>query len=249
MEDASKDVLFTIALNLDLPSLLRWCESNSRIHRSVCQNDDLWRSKLLKDFPNEYSDFHIFNVNKSLRETYVFLYQLSYIKKLLNSNESLYDIFLKKYIDLSYIRLKKIPAFDLPNLQILNLDNNKLTKIPTFDLPNLQILNLSNNQLTKVPAFDLPNLQILNLSNNQLREVPAFNLPNLQRLYLDRNKLTEVPVFNLPSLQVLFLSDNHLTNIPAFNLPNLLELYLSNNRLTKVTKNQLKQKYGNRISL
>ena len=88
METASKDVLFTIAINLDLPSLLKWCESNSRINRNVCQNDHVWRSKLLKD----YSNYQKFGLNRSLRETYVFLYQLSYIKNLLNSNESLYDI-------------------------------------------------------------------------------------------------------------------------------------------------------------
>ena len=115
MENASKDVLFTIAMGLDLPNLLRWCSSNSRINKDVCQNDYLWRSKLLKDFPDGYPDYQIFNLNKSSRETYVFMYQLSYIKKLLNTNESLYEIFERKKIDLSGKGLKKVPAFDLPN--------------------------------------------------------------------------------------------------------------------------------------
>jgi hypothetical protein len=85
METASKDVLFTIAMDLDLPDLLRWCSSNSRINRDVCQNKDVWRSKLLKDYPN----FQKFELDRSLKENYVFLYQLTYIKKLLNINESL----------------------------------------------------------------------------------------------------------------------------------------------------------------
>jgi Leucine-rich repeat (LRR) protein len=161
MENVSKDVLFTIAMNLDLPSILKWCSSNSKIMKDVCQNDHMWRSKLLKDFPNEYPDFQKFDLNRSLKETYVFLYQLSYIKKLLNTQESLYNIFLMKEINLSNKGLKKVPAFDLPNLQILYLSGNNLTEVPAFDLPNLQVLSLSYNNLTKVPAFDLPNLQVL----------------------------------------------------------------------------------------
>lgn len=52
MEKASKDVLFTIAMESDLPSLLRWCSSSSTINRDVCRNDYVWRSKLLKDYPD-----------------------------------------------------------------------------------------------------------------------------------------------------------------------------------------------------
>ena len=188
MESASKDVLSTIAMNLELPSLLRWCESNSIINKDVCQNDHLWRRKLLKDYP----DYQKFQLNRSLRETYVFMYQLSYIKKLLKTNESLYDIFLKEELHLSNKELKKVPAFDLPNLQYLNLHDNRLTEIPKFDLPNLRGLYLSYNQLTEVPAFDLPNLRELTLDNNRLTEVPAFDLPDLGYLYLFNNKLTEM---------------------------------------------------------
>ena len=222
MEDASKDVLFTIALNLELPELLKWCSSSSRINRNVCQNSDVWRSKLLKDYPNEYPDYQKFGLNRSLREIYVFFYQLSYIKKLLKTNESLYDIFLKKKIDLSGKGLKKVPAFDLPNLQELHLDHN---------------------QLTEVPAWNLPNLQELYLQNNQLIEVPAWNLPNLQRLYLSNNQLTEVPVWNLPNLQELWLSNNQFTEVPAFHLPNLQYLALYNNQLTEEEKVRIKKKY------
>jgi Leucine-rich repeat (LRR) protein len=164
METASKDVLFTIAMELDLPDLLRWCSSNSRINRDVCQNKDVWRSKLLKDYP----DYLKFKLNRSLKETYVFLYQLTYIKKLLNTNESLYEIFLKKTLNLSDKGLKKVPAFDLPNLQKLDLSFNKLTEVPVFNLLNLQELYLYNNDLTEVPAFDLPKLRVLSLINNKL---------------------------------------------------------------------------------
>jgi Leucine-rich repeat (LRR) protein len=188
METVSKDVLFTIAMNLELPELLKWCSSNSRIQKDVCNNDNnVWRSKLLKDFP----DYSKFNLKRSLRETYVFMYQLSYIKKLLNTEESLYDIFKKISIDLSWKGLTKVPAFDLPNLEVLHLDNNNLTEVPLFRLPNLEILNLNNNQLAKISIPDLPNLEILYLNNNKLIELPLPNLPKLRGLYLKGNNFTE----------------------------------------------------------
>ena len=196
METASKDILFTVAMNLELPSLLKWCASNSRINKNVCQNEHLWRSKLLQDYP----DYQKFELSRSLRETYVFLYQLSYIKKLLNTNKSLCEIFLRKQIDLSNKRLKKVPAFDLPNLEELNLSYNQLTEVPVFHMPNLQMLNLENNKLIKVPEFDYPELQRLYLSYNKLTEIPSFQLPNLGILSLYRNQLKTLPVFHMPEL-------------------------------------------------
>jgi Leucine-rich repeat (LRR) protein len=224
METASKDVLFTIAMNLRLPDLLKWCSSNSRLNRDICNNDNVWRSKLLRDYP----DIEIFQLNKSLRETYVFLYSLSYIKELLNSDESIHDIFQRKILRLSKKGLKKVPAFDLPKLQILELNGNRLTSVPTFNMPMLRTLDLHNNQLTKVPSFDLPNLQNLDLYNNQLTEVPEFNLPNLQ---------------------VLNLFNNNLVNIPEFYLPKLQLLTLHNNNLDKITRKELKEKYQNKVVL
>ncbi len=224
MENASKDVLFTIAMDLELPSLLRWCQSGSRIQKDVCNNSDVWRSKLLRDYP----DYEKFNLNRSLKETYVFMYQLSLIKKLLNTEESLYEIFLKPKIDLSGKILKKIPAFDLPNLKLLFLSRNNLTEIPTFNLPNLQELWVSNNQLTKTPRFNFPKLEMVDLSHNELTEVPVFDSPNLRHIFLGDNELTEMPISTLPNLQKL-------------------ELY--NNNLTEENKRKLKQKYGIKVVL
>ena len=224
METASKDVLFTIALNLKLPDLLRWCSSNSKINRDVCNNDNVWRSKLLKDYP----DIEIFQLNKSLRETYVFLYQLTYIKELLNSDDSIHNIFQRKVLNLSQKGLKKVPAFDLPNLLDLFLYKNKLTSVPNFNLPNLRTLDMHGNNLTKVPNFNFPNLETLDLYNNQLSEVPAFHLPKLRILTLSGNKLTKMPDFQLPELE-------------------LLTLY--NNKLDNTTRKEVKEKYQNKVVL
>lgn len=245
MERASKNVLFTIAMNLELPNLLRWCASNGRINKDVCQNNDVWRSKLMKDYP----DYQKFQLNRSLRETYVFLYQLSYIKSMLVDDESLYDIYLRKEIDWSGEGLKKVPAFDLPNLVHLDLLNNNLIEVPTFTLPNLKTLNLNNNLLIRIPRFDLPNLRVLDLSNNQLTQIPAFDLPNLEHLHLGNNSLTNIPGFDLPNLQVLDLYNNKLAEVPKFDLPNLKQLDLSGNRLTEIDKEELKEKYKSRVQI
>jgi Leucine-rich repeat (LRR) protein len=224
MENAPKDILFTIGMDLDLPDLLKWCSSSSRINKNVCQNDNIWRSKLLKDFP----DFEKFNLNRSLRETYVFLYQLSYIKKHMETSKSLQDILRLKTISLTGKNLKNVPSFDLPNLKRLYLYSNNLTKVPAFSLPNLTILFLNDNQLTEIPAFNLPNLKVLSMAGNYLTKISELNFPKLEDLSLYNNKLTE---------------------ISEFNLPNLRALNLTRNPLTDLTKKKLKQKYGNKVAI
>jgi hypothetical protein len=51
MEDLPKDVLFSLALEMDLPDLLRFCSSHPKINRKVCSNNNIWRTKLLKEYP------------------------------------------------------------------------------------------------------------------------------------------------------------------------------------------------------
>ena len=247
MDTASKDVLFTIAMNLELPSLLRWCQSSSRFRKHVCNNDDVWKRKLLMDYP----DYEKFNLNRSLKETYVFMYQLSYIKSLLQSEESLYDIFLKKKINLNRKELKRIPSFDLPNLDTLELSYNKLTEVPQFSLPNLRYLYLDNNELTKIPKFSLPKLEKLDLHKNQLDQVPLFDFPQLISLDISYNKLKEIPIFNLPNLQTISLDHNYLTKVPVFHLSNLKYVSVVDNNLDKKEKDRLRAKtgYGNVIYL
>ena len=248
METASKDVLFTIALDSELPDLLRWCMSSKKIYQKICGNDDVWRAKLLKDYP-EYQELDLsFLSPPSLKEKYIFMYQLDYIKELLNTLETLKDIFLRKDLNLTNKNLKKIPFFNLPDLQVLYLNNNQLTEVPSFNFPNLQYLDLNNNQLTEVPSFNLPNLQYLYLQNNQLTEIPSFNLPNLRELSLSGNQLTEVPSFNLPNLKYLFLKRNQLTKIPRFDIPKIQYIFLDDNQLTEESKEELKKKYGNKVS-
>ena len=48
----NKDMLVKIALELDLPDLLNLCLTNPEYNRKICNNNDLWRWKMIKDFPD-----------------------------------------------------------------------------------------------------------------------------------------------------------------------------------------------------
>ena len=86
--------------------------------------------------------------------------------------------------------------FDLPNLQLLSMDEQTLLIIETeaFDqLPKLNILDPSNQLIGYLPtrAFcNLSNITNLNLNRNMIRNVQVntfYNLPSLITLDLSRN--------------------------------------------------------------
>lgn len=51
MENLPKDVLFSIAIDLDLEDLLNFCNSHPKIKDKVCKNKDIWIRKLIKEYP------------------------------------------------------------------------------------------------------------------------------------------------------------------------------------------------------
>ena len=153
MDKASKDVLFMIALDLSLPELLNWCLSSKRVNQKVCQNRDVWISKLKRDFSDE--DISYFkNVfpsysNQQYQELYKFLYGLNKVKifltklNVIKSNYSLIQLYERKKLDLRNYQLKDLPKELglLTNLQRLYLYNNQLKDLPKElgQLTNLQI--------------------------------------------------------------------------------------------------------------
>ena len=61
----NKDMLVKIALELDLPDLMNLCLTNPEYNRKICNNNDLWRWKMIKDFPD---------VETRTKERYTLLY-------------------------------------------------------------------------------------------------------------------------------------------------------------------------------
>lgn len=50
MEQLPKDVLIEIALNLNAIDLLNFCKLQKRETQAICQNENFWRRKLVKDY-------------------------------------------------------------------------------------------------------------------------------------------------------------------------------------------------------
>jgi len=210
LDKLSKDALFSIAIMLDLPDLLRFCDSNKRVDELICKKNDIWYNKLVNEFPN-WKEFKIFKeFNKDLKDIYETLYGLKVVQKFLGDTP---------YKDYSLLELYNLKTFILSYGKLYK----HLTEIPKEigNIKKLEKLSLFNNQLTEIPE-------------------ELGNLTNLQELYLNDNKLTEIPkeLGNLNNLKYLFLSYNKLTKIPKEmgNLTNLHTLNLSNNQLTEIPK-------------
>ena len=105
MEKLNKDELFTLALHLDLPSLLSFCSSNKYVHTSVCKRDDIWIYKLKKDFP----DYKNLKIEKSFKDLYQLLYSLLQLKNKLKRTETIYELYELKKLSLSNNKLTEIP--------------------------------------------------------------------------------------------------------------------------------------------
>ena len=51
METLGRDVLVLLAIELDYSDILKFCNSSNRINNLVCKNNDFWRNKLYRDYP------------------------------------------------------------------------------------------------------------------------------------------------------------------------------------------------------
>lgn len=119
MERFDKNLLRLMAIELDMPSLIKFCKTNKRINKEVCQSQDFWRNKLNKEFPNTIGKFYIADfrkiylslINKEVHTYYIFISQenkqednlpkiFDYIKET-PINEEDYDLAEKLYPDFS----------------------------------------------------------------------------------------------------------------------------------------------------
>ena len=225
MEGLSRDELFLIAIELDLPELLRFCGSSSRINNIICQQDPIWRYRLSRDYPN-YRKF-TFNTNKSLRSTYNSLYRINQLKQKLGLNLSLLEIYNLKLLEIDGDNDTKISVLpseieELVNLQRLWLPNNNLESLPLelSKLTNLEELILDGNSFTKFPSVitKMPQLIFLSIHSNHIKTLPREigKLVNLTEINLASNKLQTLPLemTNMNNLTDMVLGDNEDLVIP-----------------------------------
>ena len=123
--ELNKDMIFLLAMRLDLPSLLRLCASSKLIYFKI--NQSFLVHKLIQDFP-EYKNL---NLNDT-KNSYILLYQLNIFKCKMKRRETIDQLYNLEQIylhdDESILIPKEIGQ--LQNLQQLYLHKNKLTNIP-----------------------------------------------------------------------------------------------------------------------
>ena len=184
MENLPKDVLFRLALELNLPELLKLCATNKRINSLVCERNDIWYYKLNSEFPGYQM------LKPTPKDNYRLLYELTQLKQKLDLKEDIYELYKLQELNLMNNEIKGLPKEigDLSNLQTLVLRDNQLKELPKEigNLSNLQRLYLTNNQIKEFSKEigNLSNLEVLSLSG--IKELPKEigNLTNLQQLYL-----------------------------------------------------------------
>jgi hypothetical protein len=233
MESLNKDVLFNIATMLDLDDLLSFCSSSDRIDRLVCQDENIWNFKLVKEFSDYKS-----HINKRGREAYELLVGLTKLNKEFKYKGSIYELYSTNILSLDNNQITKLPPEidNLNNLRELRLNNNQIKTLPPEigKLINLQSLCLFDNQIKILPPEigKLSNLRGLYLSNNQIKILPPEigNLSNLQELVLHKNQIKILPpeIGNLNNLRGIWLVCNEIEYLPfeMSKLTNLQELYL-----------------------
>ncbi len=103
------------------------------------------------------------------------------------------------------------------NVEIIYFTQNKLKKIPDWNLPNLQLLGLSDNSIQElsVGSYYFERLRNLGLRSNKLESLPDSlpNMPLLDTLYLDDNLISAFPShMNYPKLKVLSVGGNKIVS-------------------------------------
>ena len=231
LSNLSKDELFSIAMKLDLQSLLKFSLVNKRINEKI---SDVWKHKIQK-----FSDNSTFNVQND-KSKYILLYCLTILKQKLKINKDIYEIYNLETLDLNGKQLREIPkeVGVLTNLKNIYLVDNYIRILPTqfFNLINLEEIYLSNNGLEEIPddINRLINLKKLFLRKNYIKVFPKLEkLTKLHSMCLSKNLIEEIPsdIIRLTSLERLYLHDNRIKNLPKEleNMPNLKVLTFMKN--------------------
>ena len=195
MEELPRDVLFTIALQLDFPDLLLFCKSIPRVNELICSKDYIWIAKLNNEFPN-WKDF---NINKPYIKIYETISGLKILREKLGLNEKLIDMYNQTGLSLDIQNRTEIPKEIqyMENLESLDMNNNHIREIPKEigKLVNLKGLYLDSNDIEIIPKEigNLVKLEEFNLSDNNIIEIPVEirNLINLEGFWIHGNPLDQ----------------------------------------------------------
>jgi hypothetical protein len=218
LQQLPKDTLTLIALELDLPSLLNFCQSDIEINKKVCSDNNFWRNKLFRDYPN-------IAVN-NLKE----LYETEYEKdtKIRHLDTLMLD----------FIKNSDFGAFSVGTFTKDNAESNNIHILITQNLAPATIAIINRNILTSLLYIYLSRNNLKFKVRNEIR----FKLDNNLRTatYLIRDNDFDVNSFSYADL--IKLAESSLKEeIPGLNnIPDIKnKLYKLQNMFTKT-----KETYG-----
>jgi Leucine-rich repeat (LRR) protein len=213
------DIVNNIFQYFGIKEIIIYSTINKLIKRAC--DMQFWRL-LVDDYGSEFKK--IFSEYDG-KQAYIKCYELNYIKKQYNINDTLINFFNATKINLTDMKINKLP--------------NSKRSCP--QMIHLRELFLSRSEITKIPKSIIYthflNLRILVLNDNHIQELPNLicKLIDLEVLLLDNNRIKQLPesIGKLVKLQTLYLSNNHIEKLPESigQLDNLQELRLDYNRI------------------
>ena len=106
MEKFTDSQLFLLALNMELPRLLKFCRTSKKFNDNICKKDAIWNYKLGKEFP----DYKKLKIKSSKRRIYELLYKLRQLKKDLKAEDlDVYELYNERKLNLQGKGLTSLP--------------------------------------------------------------------------------------------------------------------------------------------
>lgn len=103
-----------------------------------------------------------------------------------------------KTLNLSFNKLKSLPAINLNNIIHLNLTGNEIVSLEDFDgHPKLEVLELRGNKITSLSGIkNAISLRELYIADNAITSLKSLvKLPKLERLHARKNKISDLTEF------------------------------------------------------
>lgn len=124
---------------------------------------------------------------------------------------------------------------NMPNIDVLNVDNNLLTQIDISSLTKVTSISLKNNKLSNLSLTANPNVNYLDLGRNNFSSLDLSNLLLLKNLILSDNELSSLDVSRNVALINMNADNNLISSLNLGNMPKLETISVYNNKLTLLT--------------
>ena len=96
----SREALFSIAIHLDLPQILKLCATNKEIDRKLCQRDPIWNRKIEQVSDQESVQKIKEETNLKGKELYELIYSLIKVKEAFKLKDNIYELYMRDILDL-----------------------------------------------------------------------------------------------------------------------------------------------------